>query len=204
MLANAAAAARIDASHRPQPQNCSAKPYKPENCTARAALRQATTSPASAQQNARPAHALVVADHHRHQSAFQMPAPPVRRARVMFAPLAARPLDRSRNGAIIAATETAASKRNYTSSRHTYYATVDLPVAAVYADGGAHAAAAKRAVHKARNATINDLIHRCGATDPTLCMMASSSSTPRQDRPASSSTATAAGIRRRSRCVGRV
>ena len=70
--------------------------------------------------------------------------------------------------AIIAATETAASKRNYTSSRHTYYATVDLPVAAVYADGGAHAAAAKRAVHKARNATINDLVHRCGATDPTL------------------------------------
>jgi len=70
--------------------------------------------------------------------------------------------------AIIAATEAAASKRNYTSSRHTYYATVDLPVAAVYADGGAQAAAAKRAVHKARNATIDDLIHRCGATDPVL------------------------------------
>ena len=56
--------------------------------------------------------------------------------------------------AIIAATETAAAKRNYTASRHTYYATVDLPVAAVYADGGTNAAAAKRAVHKARNATI--------------------------------------------------
>ena len=70
--------------------------------------------------------------------------------------------------AIIAATETAASKRNYTSSRHTYYATVDLPVSTVYADGGAQAAAAKRAVHKARNATIDDLVHRCGATDPAL------------------------------------
>ena len=43
--------------------------------------------------------------------------------------------------AIIEATEAAASIRNYTASRHTYYATVDLPVAVVYADGGAQAAA---------------------------------------------------------------
>ena len=70
--------------------------------------------------------------------------------------------------AIIAATETAAAKRNYTASRHTYYATVDLPVSTVYADGGAQAAAAKRAVEKAKNATIGDLIRRCGATDPAL------------------------------------
>ena len=77
-------------------------------------------------------------------------------------------LTEAETAAIIAATETAAAKRNYTSSRHTYYATVDLPVAAVYADGGAQAAAAKRAVNKARNATINDLVRRCGATDPTL------------------------------------
>ena len=85
----------------------------------------------------------------------------------MFTKTPSRPLDReAETSAIIAATETAASKRNYTSSRHTY-ATVDLPVAAVYADGSAHAAAAA-SVHKARNATINDLVHRCGATDPTL------------------------------------
>ena len=70
--------------------------------------------------------------------------------------------------AIIAATEAAAAKRNYTASRHTYYATVDLPVSTVYADGGAHAETAKRAVEKAKSATIHDLINRCGATDPAL------------------------------------
>ena len=70
--------------------------------------------------------------------------------------------------AIIAATEAAAAKRNYTASRHTYYATVDLPVSTVYADGGAHAETAKRAVEKAKSATIDDLVRRCGATDPTL------------------------------------
>ena len=73
--------------------------------------------------------------------------------------------------AIIAATEAAAAKRNYTANRHTYYATVDLPVAAVYADGGAQAAAAKDDVlgltfenwaessrHFFRLQTLNDLL----------------------------------------------
>jgi len=70
--------------------------------------------------------------------------------------------------AIIEATETAARERNYTSSRHAHYATTDLPVAAVYADGGPRAEAARRVVDRALNATVAELIERCGASDPAL------------------------------------
>ena len=70
---------------------------------------------------------------------------------------------------IIAATEhAAASAGGFTSSRHAHAPTRDLPVATVYASGGASAAAAEAAVRKAANATASDAVARCGAERPVL------------------------------------